>query len=338
MPMRNLAFTILIVAIAGIASPAFALTVSPPRVEITGDPGTTLQGKIELFNEQEGTRTFFTTFENFEPSGESGAPRFIGAKNDLATWIKTADKVVLESGKRSIVPFSITIPKSAEPGGHFAAIFFGSQAPGVEGGGQVSVGGKIGVLVLLRVSGEVAEGGGLLEFIAAGKQRFFSALPVTFAYRLNNTGGDRVVPLGEIKIKNTLRMTSATLLANKNEGSVLPSSARKFEVVWGEESQPANEKEQKTESPGFFEMAGRQWGDFHLGWYTAELNVSWGATNQIANQSYSFFIIPWQLLLIIFVILAIVWFLGKIGLKKYNRYIIAQARQPFDSAQDKQIK
>lgn len=325
--MRNLFYTILIIIIAGIASPAFALTVSPARVEITGDPGTTLQGEIELFNEQDGTRTFFTTFENFEPSGDSGAPHFIGAKDGLATWIRSENKVVLESGKRSVVPYSITIPQNAEPGGHFAAIFFGSQEPGATGGGQVSVGGKIGVLVLLRVSGEVEEGGGLLEFNTKEKQRFFSALPVTFTYRINNTGGDRVVPKGEIKIKNTLRLNSATLLANKNEGSVLPSSARKFEVLWGEDLQSVNTTEEKTESPGFFEMAGKQWSDFHLGWYTAKLNLSWGVTNQTANASYSFFVIPWQLLLIILIIVVILGFFGKIGLKRYNRFIIAQARQ-----------
>lgn len=328
--MRKLLLTILIVAIAGIASPAFALTVSPARVEITGDPGTTLQGEIELFNEQDGTRTFFTTFENFEPSGDSGAPRFIGAKEGLATWIQSENKVFLESGVRVKVPYSIAIPANAEPGGHFAAIFFGSQEPGVQGGGQVSVGGKIGVLVLLRVSGEVAEGGGLLEFSAKDKQRFFSMVPVTFTYRLNNTGGDRVVPLGEIKIKNTLRMNSATLLANKNEGSALPGSARKFEVTWGE-MQSVNTTEQKTESPGFFsdffDRAGKQWSDFHFGWYTANLNLSWGVTNQTANASYSFFVIPWQLLLIILIMVVIIGFLGTIGLKKYNRRIIAQAQQ-----------
>ena len=325
--MRNLLYTILIVfAIAGIASPAFALTVSPARVEITGDPGTTLQGEIELFNEQEGTRTFFTSFENFEPSGDTGAPHFIGAKDGLATWIRSDNKVVLESGKRSVVPYSIAIPQNAEPGGHFAAIFFGSQEPGATGGGQVSVGGKIGVLVLLRVSGEVEEGGGLLEFGAKDKQRFFISLPITFAYRLNNTGGDRVVPLGEIKIKNTLRLTSATLLANKNEGSVLPSSARKFEVLWGQESQVISGTPQETKT-GFFETAGKQWSDFHFGWYTANLNLTWGATNQTANASYSFFVLPWQLLLIILIILAVLGFMGRIGLKKYNRWIIAQATQ-----------
>lgn len=324
--MRNLLYTILIITIAGIASPAFALTVSPARVEITGDPGATLQGEIELFNEQEGSRTFFTTFENFEPSGDTGAPHFIGAKDGLAKWIQTENKIILESGKRSVVPYSITIPKNAEPGGHFAAIFFGSQEPGATGGGQVSVGGKIGVLVLLRVSGEVEEGGGLLEFITKEKQRFFTTLPVSLMYRVNNTGGDRVVPLGEIKIKNTLRLTSATLLANKNEGSVLPSSARKFEVIWGEEPQAISGTQQETKT-GFFEMAGKQWSEFHFGWYTAKLNLAWGATNQTATASYSFFVIPWQLLLIILIIVVIIGFLGKIGLKKYNRRIIAQAQQ-----------
>ncbi len=319
--MRNLLYTILIITIASIANPALALTVSPARVEITGDPGTTLQGEIELFNEQEGTRTFFTSFENFEPSGDTGAPHFIGAKDGLATWIKAEDKITLESGKRSVVPFSITIPQNAEPGGHFAAIFFGSQEPGSQGGGQVSVGGKIGVLILLRVSGDVEEGGGLLEFSVKDKQRFFSTLPVTFTYRINNTGGDRVVPHGEVTIKNTFRLTSAKLLANENEGSVLPSSARKFEVFWGKESALSGEEKRV----GFFGMAVNELREFHFGWYTANLNLVLGDdTSRTANAAYHFFIIPWQLLTIVLLIVLFFGFMGRIGLKRYNRYIIAQ--------------
>ncbi len=325
--MRNLVFVLVLLVMAGVASPVSALTVSPARIEITGDPGATLQGEIELFNEQDGGKTFFTSFENFEPSGDSGAPHFIGSKEGLATWIHSDGKVVLESGKRTLVPYTITIPQNAEPGGYFAAIFFGSQEPGATGSGQVSVGGKIGVLVLLRVSGEVEEGGGLLGFNIKENKKVFSSLPIAFTYRFNNTGGDRVVPRGEIKIKNTLRLNAATLLANKNEGSVLPGSARKFEVVWGQETESVNNLEQKEESLGFFEMAGRQWNDFHFGWYTAKLNLAWGATNQTANASYNFFVFPWQLLLILLVVLTIVGLFGKIAIKKYNNWIITQATQ-----------
>lgn len=303
-------------------TPAFALTISPARVEITADPGTVYHGEIEIFNEQEEKKTFFTSSENFEPRGDSGAPHFIGAENGLATWIQTENQVTLEPGERAIVPFSISIGQDAEPGGHFAAIFFGSQAPGVQGNGEVSIGGKIGVLILLRVAGDIPEGGGLLEFSAKENKRFFSSLPVTFVYRVNNIGGDRVVPHGEVKIKNTFQITSAKILANEKEGSVLPNSTRKFEVSWGsgQSSNPEGEK------AGFFETAIKQLRGFHFGWYTANLDIVWGDDlSQTANTKYNFFIIPWQLLTLIIIIFLAVGFIGRILLKKYNRHIIDRA-------------
>lgn len=314
--MRYL-YHILLALIVGlsIVNGASALTVSPARVEITGDPGTTISGEIEIFNEQEGTRTFFSSFENFEPSGDSGAPYFIGAKDGLATWMQTEEKIELQSGEHKKVPFTITIPKDTEPGGKFAAIFWGSQPVGAQGGGEVSIGGKIGVLVLLRVSGYVPEGGGLLDFTTKDNQRFFSSLPVTLSYRLNNTGGDRVVPIGEIKIKNSFRITTEKLDANPSEGSVLPDSTRKFEVIWGGEQKDL----------GFFGMAGRQLKEFNFGWYTAKINVTFGSTNQVAADSYNFFIIPWQLLILVIFAGLLLGFTGRIALRKYNRYIIEQA-------------
>jgi hypothetical protein len=322
--MRYLFYTVLaFIAGLSIVTGVSALTVSPARIEITGDPGTTIHGEIEIFNEQEGVRTFFSSLENFEPSGDSGAPHFIGAKDGLATWIRTEDKIILQSGEHKKVPFSIVIPKETEPGGHFAAIFWGSQPSGANEGGEVSIGGKIGVLVLLRVAGYVPEGGGLLEFHTKENKRFFTSLPVSMVYRLNNTGGDRIVPLGDVKIKNTLRLTTEKLEANKNDGSVLPNSTRKFEVIWGDDQMDDSNKD----DTGFFEMARRQWSEFHFGWYTAKLNITWGATNQTANASYNFFVIPWQLLLIILFVGFIFGFFGKVGIRKYNRYIIAQAQK-----------
>ena len=61
---------------------------------------------------------------------------------------------MLASGQRAVVPFLITIPQNAEPGGYFAAVFLAVRSQKLVGGGQVSVGGKIGVLILLRVSGK----------------------------------------------------------------------------------------------------------------------------------------------------------------------------------------
>lgn len=319
--MRNIILSTLIV-LTGVlfGTPVLALTVSPAKAELTGDPGTTVHGEIELFSEQEGTRTFFSSFENFEPTGDSGAPHFIGAEDGLATWMETSPEVTIESGQHLLIPFSITIPADAEPGGYFAAIFFGDQPPGEEGG-QVSVGGKIGVLMLLRVSGEVEEAGGIVSFGTKDNIKLYTTLPVGFEYRINNDGGDRIVPHGDLFIKNTLRMTSEILPANKTDGSVLPNSARKFELQWGE----SENKGEDVAAPSFFDMVSKEWNDFHFGWYRADLKLTWGDSNQVQQSSVRFFIVPWQLLIVVGSVLLLVGILGILILRRYNRWIIAAA-------------
>lgn len=300
--------------LAGIAT-VHALTVSPARIEVTGDPGQSLTGEIELYNEQQEERTFFSSFENFEPAGDSGAPRFIGASGDLATWMQTQGSITLAAGERRVVPYSITIPSGAQPGGYFAAIFWGTQQPSGQSG-EISIGGKIGILVLLRVSGDVAEEAGLADFAAQDGQKFFSSLPVTFTFRVNNAGGDRIVPKGEVRVKNIVG-EPVKLAFNEQQGSVLPGSTRKFEVIWQESTQHAS-------STSFFGTAKKQLADFHFGFYTASVDLAWEG-DQTANASYSFCIVPWQLLLLVLLIIVVIGFLGRIFLQRYNRHIVARA-------------
>ena len=298
---------------------ALALTISPVKVEVTGNPGQTLQGELTLLNEQKENKTFFSTFENFEPSGETGSPKFVGAKDGLATWINTQESVDVATDETIKVPYSITIPNNAEPGGYFAAIFWGEQNPDTQAGGEVSIGGKIGVIILLRVAGDIEEVAGISDFTTADGKKFKTNLPVIFNYRFKNSGGDRVVPLGDITIKNVFGFVAATLPANSKEGSVLPDSARKFEVLWGEST---NEDEVRS----FFTTAKGQLKNFHVGPYKANLSLVYGATNQSATDDFWFFLFPWQLLLLATLGLLI---LG-IVLKLYNAWIISKSKSKSD--------
>ncbi len=317
--MKYFLHTIVMVLVGLSSIPVvFALTVSPAKLEISGDPGQTVSGEFKITNEQQETKTFYASFENFESSGETGVPSFIGANGGLATWIRTESKVTLNPGESKAIPFSVVIPKNTEPGGYFAAVFWGTQPPSAQGGKQVVIGAKLGILVLLRVSGQVKEAGGLLGFSAESGQRFFSMLPVAFSYRFNNTGGDRIVPSGDVAIRNLFSFNSATLSANIRDGSVLPDSIRKFEVAWNG-NLPAVDA---GAEPGFFEAAARQWNEFHFGWYTANLNLAWGTQNETATARYDFFIIPWQLLTLLAVLLALLGF----GVKKYNHWVVEKAK------------
>lgn len=316
---RFLVAALAFVAFGLIPQSADALTISPTKIDIAGDPGQTLVGEIELFNEQAEVKTFYTSFENFEPRGETGAPFFVGGGSGLATWIGAQGSVLITPGERVNIPYSITIPADAAPGGYFAAIFFGSQPPETGAGSEVSIGGKVGTLVLLRVNGDVEEGGGLLEFAAGtNATKLFASVPVPFSYRFNNTGGDRVIPRGEVNIKNVFGMHVETLDANKTEGSVLPGSVRKFELAWGEPMVVAEGQE-----PNFFDIVKFQASNLRVGLYKVELNISWGETNQTSAASTTIFMLPWQFLLVFISALTVLFFI----LRAYNRFIIARAKR-----------
>lgn len=291
---------------------ALALTVSPVRVEITGNPGQTLKGEMEMLNEQAESKTFFSSFENFEPSGDTGSPRFVGNTGNLSTWLATNEQVDIAPGEKVVVPYTITIPEDAEPGGYFSAIFWGGQDPKTQEAGEVAIGGKLGVLILLRVAGDIHEEAGLSEFLAGDGSRVFTTLPVGFSYRFTNKGEDRVVPLGDITIKNTFGREVAKLKANESEGNVLPNSTRKFLVTWGDKN--------IVPAVGFWNQAKSEFSDFHFGFYRAKVEVAWGSMNHIETGTTWIFLFPWHALTIVALVLVIVFFL----LKRYNAWIISR--------------
>ena len=295
------------------ATDVSALTISPVRVEITGNPGQTLRGEMEILNEQGETKTFFSSFENFEPSGDTGSPRFVGNSGNLSTWLSTNARIDIAPNEKQIIPFTIAIPADAEPGGYFSAIFWGSQDPKTQEAGEVAIGGKLGVLILLRVAGDIHEEAGLSEFVAADGKRLLTAVPVTIGYRFTNKGDDRVVPLGDIVIKNTFGMEVESLKANESEGNVLPNSSRKFQVIWS--------KDAPKDIQGFLANAKAQLANFHFGFYRAQAAIVWGSTNKVETASTWFFLFPWQSLSIVAIGLILVYFL----LRRYNAWIISRS-------------
>ena len=295
-----------------------ALTVSPARLEVNGDKGTVIENEFLLINEQDAEITFYTSAENFEAQGETGTPNFIPGKDGLASWIKVTDKITLKKGDRIKVPFSVEIPPNADAGGHFAGIFLSTVPPQATDGGQVSVGAKVGMLVLLKVNGEVKEDAGIKSFNLKNNARFVTSLPVDFEYRFNNNGGDRVNPKGELIIRNSIGIKTEVLDANKNIGNILPNSTRKFEVRWGEEESPAK-------SASFFDHVKFQSRNFALGAYFAKLDLKYGESGTDSATAL-FFVLPWQLLIVVLVVIVVILSLLRIAIKRYNKWIIKQAK------------
>lgn len=311
-----------------------AITLTPPRLELAGDPGQTITSEIKVTNDTDAGATYYTQVENFEAGDETGNPQFVTTKEGLATWVNVPNSVYIEAGQQKTIPFSISVPRSTEPGGYFASIFVRTTPPPVNGG-EVSIGARLGSLILLRVNGNIREGVSILEFATKDKQRIYNSLPVSFYYRFQNTGADRVRPEGEIVVKNVFGLTAKILNANQSEGSVLPRSIRKFESHWitdggGKQDEDLSAAPEiagqlnSSSTGGFLDTARNQLSNFAIGYYTANLDLRYGENNNSASGKFGFFIIPWQLITIVLAVLILGWIILRTALRIYTRRIIKQ--------------
>ncbi len=325
-------FLITVFSICLLPKSADALTLSPTRFELSGDPGETITQEITLINESDSAQNYYSSYSNFEAQGESGTPTFVESKDDLDKWMSTYSVVSIKAGESISVPLTIKIPTNAEPGGHFASVFWGTT-PSSPSGSVVSVGAKVGVLILLSVNGDTTEAGGLVSFSVVDKQFWHATLPVSFEYRFKNDGGDRVKPTGTIKIRDTIFLPTKTLDANPSSGNVLPGSTRKFSIDWINYSHPEGQSEPTKAIGKFLYDVKYQWKNFAVGLYSARLNVVYGSQGVHSKDTVFFFVFPWQLVVVMLLVITITFFGGRKMIRRYNRSIIKKAQKNLDNGQ-----
>jgi hypothetical protein len=206
------------------------LTVIPPKFELFGNPGEILTEQVRLRNESDLPITYNVIIEDFSTSGEEGEVNLEGDTPDpnfsLASWITATDTVFLMDAKAErTFSFNVTIPKDAEPGGHYASLLFSTSGDAVPG--AASVQSRVGTLVLLRVSGNVNETAQIETFEVPS---YLQSGPVTFSLRIKNEGNVHIRPKGTIILTNLLGQKAGEIpLQGAN---VLPSAIRKMDTEW----------------------------------------------------------------------------------------------------------
>lgn len=320
--LQKILIVVFVFSIVFAGKSAFALTVSPIKFELSGDPGQTVSEEITLINENDTDEVFYTSYANFEAQGETGNPNFVNPTDGLGTWMSTYSSVKLGPKEMKKMPLSITIPANAEPGGYFAAVFWGTEPPSEN---MVVIGARTGLLVLLRVNGDIDEKGGIVEYDTLQSKNFYTSLPVSFYYRFQNNGGDRIKPEGDIIIKHILGYTRARVPANIAEGNILPTQTRRFETTW--QGKDGSNNVVDVENLGFLAQAKNQWSNFAFGYFKAQLLLRYGTDNALHDtKTVGFWVIPWQLLLLVLVVVGLVFFVLKKIIHQHNKALIERVR------------
>jgi hypothetical protein len=215
---------------SALAQMGTSLTIIPPKFELFANPGDTMTETIRVKNNSDTPQTYGILIEDFSSAGEEGQVVLEEdektANYSLKNWIEPSSRnVVIQAGEETTFPFTITVPKDAEPGGHYASVLFQLGGPTVEG--VTNVKHRIGALVLLRVSGNVVEKAQIESFDAP---QFSKKSPVIFTLRVKNEGTTHINPAGTVIITDMFgkKVDEIPLMS----ANVFPGAVRKMLTSW----------------------------------------------------------------------------------------------------------
>ncbi|MCH7492154.1 hypothetical protein IID19_00990, partial [Patescibacteria group bacterium] len=148
-----------------LASPAQAVTISQPILEINAAPGETIYQLEQLYDDAKKGITVYPWVYNFtENPDREGSAIVLTDPADLQPdreWIKyDASRVDLPAdGSLVDFPYRIEVPANGEPGTHLISLVFRSRPPTQEDldGTTVYIGSTVATNIFLKVSGRIVD-------------------------------------------------------------------------------------------------------------------------------------------------------------------------------------
>jgi LytR cell envelope-related transcriptional attenuator len=294
------------------AQEALTLSISPSLFDMSVNPNQEWRSSLRVINVNDYDLTVYIEVVNFLPQGEAGSGRFLpidpnsDAKGStLAEWFIISREAITIPREQSLeVPIAVRVPEDAAPGGHFAAILIGTKplSPG-EGAAKVQTSQMVTSLFFARVAGDIREQGVVREFTTSDS--LLSKPQANFELRFENKGNVHLQPQGEIEITNMWGQERGLIPINQSTqfGNVLPLSIRKFNFSWKGE-----------------------WSFSDIGRYTAVVTLAYGTeARQFATATTYFWVIPFKLLLGVFLTLVVFGMAVSLLVKLYVRKMLATA-------------
>jgi hypothetical protein len=289
-----------------------ALKVSPVRLDLKMEPGTSQTISIYIQNLTSAPAILHPAINDFVASGdETGRPNVILNENEYAPshslkrLTSPLKDFTVQAGETREVKVTINPPKDAAGGGYYGTVRFAPS--NAEGDKNVNLAASVGTLVLLKVNGDIKEDLTVASFDVrkkAGPSTFFTDnKDLKAVVRFKNAGNIQVEPFGKVTLKRFGKVV-AMYEINDDElkGSVLPDSIRRFDTPLAKMSP--------------------------FGKYTLEGNFGYGETGQLLTAQTTFYVIPLLFILIgvgLVVVLVVLVFVLPRTIRAYNRRIIRRA-------------
>ena len=266
------------------------ITVTPPTVSVTGNPGYKTEGTMGVINDSDAPITFRAEMHDFIVQDTSGTPQILPPNTFMKTfsaaaWMGVSPQTfTILPKKRQNLNYFIQIPITARPGGHYAAVVFVPVDQNTAQNSGAIVSGQVGTLFSIAVNGKINENATVTKFTANGLQEYG---PVNILSQIKNNGDLHIRPQGNLTVSDLLGRKTVLPL---KENNIFPGAARDYSNEFGS--------------------------GLMLGRFKVELLASYGVNNNLPLMTTIYFwVFPWKVtVILVLVIVALV--LGAMYFKK----------------------
>lgn len=218
-----------IIAIAAIAQPVNAasggLTISPTSADVTVAPGGSYKGEMLVVNQGELDISYKVYATPYSVDGEDYKPYFspIPGATDITKWFTLGKKDGdIKVGNQNTIPFTIAVPKGTGAGSYYATVFVETEDKGSTG---VVTRKRIGMIVYLRVSGNVIEKGS----VAGWNVPWLQEAPFTASVKVANEGSVHYPARVKVVVSD---LFGSQKFSYERNPQIIPQKIRDVPVVW----------------------------------------------------------------------------------------------------------
>jgi len=271
------------------AQTTLPLIVYPARQFLELNPGEKTSVVVNFVNQANEPISGYVKVVDFIVRDNQGTPELIEnsqaapEKYAASSWFKTEyDKITLPANEKVTIQAQLTVPKNANPGGKYVAIYFQSQPTKLptltnqqyEAGTGISP--RLASLIYIKVKGPIKESAFVTKFTP--KQSFFEYGPVEIETEILNRGDYHITPKGEITLTNFFgKVVEKSVLKEEN---IFPDTVRTFSNTLG-----------------------KKW---MIGRYRAYLTATYGEKNKVLTAFSEFWVFPWKITTIVILTLIII--------------------------------
>lgn len=270
----------LLVPISRARAQDVSIVVSPPRFEVSGEPGEVVTKAIKITNSNPDKELILRAFVvDFIVQDDLGTPLKIESSKAgryiASPWFTLErSELVIPPATTDQINVIVNIPQDALPGGHYAGVFF---EPIASRGLKTTLSytsTQVGSLFGITVPGDIKYGALIKDFSTPSKVAEFG--PINFAATIENQSDTHIRPEASVEIHDMLgRKLAGVALSQAN---IFPYTSRTLTGIWDQ-----------------------VWG---LGRYSATLTATYGPGLTESRTLY-FWIMPYRLILTVVVVLLV---------------------------------